>query len=366
MHKIKWAIPFVIIIAAGWWYIANRQPSPQNPGPPPVKIASPKKQKLVEWDEYTGRFRATERVEIRSRVSGYLQEIRFKDGQKVVQGDTLFVIDQRPFQIELERAEARFDLATKEYERTKGLRAASTASQQDLERRTQEFLEAKAALEEAKLNVEFSEVKSPITGRVSRHLVDAGNLIQGGGDNATLLTTVVEEDPIHFYFEANEQELLKYKRLDREGKRISSRDKARPVFVKLQDESSFEHKGHMDFVDNEIDQSTGSIQGRAIFENPNDEFIPGLFGRLRIAGSGEYEATIIPDEAIATNQSQKIVYMVNKDNIIEPRPVELGPLYKRKWRIIRSGITTEDKIVWSGLAKIRPGMKVSPQVTEAQ
>jgi RND family efflux transporter MFP subunit len=333
-------------------------------GAPPVTVSGPKLQTLTEWDEYTGRFSAVDRVEIRARVSGYLDEIRFTDGQDVKAGDVLFVIDQRPFRIALERAEARRDLAQKEYDRYKRLAQTSASSQQSLDERSQGLRDAKAALEEARLNMEFTEVKSPINGRVSRHLVDQGNLISGGDSGATLLTTVVSDNPIHFYFDASEQELLKYTRLDLEGKRVSSRDEAKPVFVKLQDEQDYVHKGKMDFVDNEIDRSTGSIQGRAILENDDGSLLPGLFGRLRLAGSGEYEAMLVPDEATATNQSQKIVFVVNAEDMVEPRPVVLGPLYEGKWRIVRSGIGPEDRIVWAGLAKVRPGMKVTPKPLE--
>jgi multidrug efflux system membrane fusion protein len=334
--------------------------------PPVVKIASPKKQLITEYDEYTGRFRATEKVEIRSRVSGYLQELRFKDGQKVEKGDTLFIVDQRPLKIALSKAQAAYDLANKELTRAKGLRTENVVSQQALERVNSAYLEAKSALDDAKLQLDFSEIKSPISGRVSRHLVDVGNLITGGTQEATLLTTVVALSPIHFYFEASEQDLLKYIRLGASGARATSREEAKPVQVKLQDETEFLHHGRMDFVDNEIDQATGSIQGRAIFDNKDEVLLSGMFGRLRIAGSGEYEALLIPDEAVATNQSQKIVFMVNAKNEVEPHPVELGGLHQgktatEKWRIVRSGLKASDKIIWSGLAKVRPSMIVKPQ-----
>jgi RND family efflux transporter MFP subunit len=349
--------------------------------PPVVKIASPKKQLITEYDEYTGRFRATEKVEIRSRVSGYLQEVRFKDGQKVAKGDTLFIIDQRPLKIALSKAQAAYDLANKELTRAKGLRTENVVSQQALERVSSAYLEAKSALDDAKLQLDFSEIKSPISGRVSRHLVDVGNLITGGTQEATLLTTVVALSPIHFYFEVSEQDLLKYIRyrigkikmariaegayVDYQTKKIMI-VKANPVQVKLQDETEFLHHGRMDFVDNEIDQATGSIQGRAIFDNKDEVLLSGMFGRLRIAGSGEYEALLIPDEAVATNQNQKIVFMVNAKNEVEPHPVELGGLHQgktatEKWRIVRSGLKDSDKIIWSGLAKVRPSMIVKPQ-----
>ena len=328
---------------------------------PPVTVSTPVRQSLTEWDEYTGRFQAVERVELRARVSGYLEDIRFTDGQKVKKGDILFVIDQRPFRIDLERARAAHDLAKKEYGRYQKLAKTSASSVQALDERQQQLREAKANLESAELNLEFTEIKSPIDGRVSRHLVDEGNLISGGDLAATLLTTVIADDPIHFYFDASEQDMLKYIRLDQEGKRTSSREEHRPVFVKLQDELEFAHEGKMDFVDNELDDSSGSLQGRAILANPDGMLLPGLFGRMRLAGSGEYEAMLVPDEAIGSNQTQKIVYVLNKENVIEPHPVQLGPLHERKWRIIRDGLKWDDRIVWAGVARVRPGMKVDPK-----
>lgn len=357
---------FLALCFVPFWLTACDDEDEKGSGALPVTVSSPKRETLTEWDEYTGRFRAVDRVEIRARVSGYLDEIRFTDGQKVKKGDVLFVIDQRPFKIDVERAEAAHDLAKKEYARYQRLAKTSASSQQALDERYQGLREAKANLEQAQLNLEFTEIKTPIDGRVSRHLVDKGNLISGGDIAATLLTTVVMDDPIHFYFDASEQDLLKYTRLDQEGKRVSSRDKSRPVYVKLQDEIEFSHEGKMDFVDNEIDDSSGSIQGRAILANENGVLLPGLFGRLRLAGSGEYEAMLVPDEAIGSNQSQKIVFIVNKENMVEPKPVQLGPLHNGKWRIIRDGLSWDDRIVWAGVARVRPGMKVEPKPLEGE
>jgi membrane fusion protein, multidrug efflux system len=366
--SFKIAVSSILVAATIYMFYSPNKAESKDAAPPPpsVKISAPLMQKITEYDEYTGRFEASQKVDIRSRISGYLQEVRFKDGQKVNKGDVLFVIDQRPLKIALERAKARFDLASKEYERAKSLQTDNVVSRAALDRVTAAYVEAKTALEDAKLNINFSEVKAPISGRVSRHLIDVGNLIEGGDQNAALLTTIVADQPIYFYFEASEQELLKYIRLDKEGKRVSSRDEAKPVEVKLQDETDFIHKGKMDFVDNQIDKNTGSIQGRAVFDNPDSVLISGLFGRLRIAGSDEYEAMLIPDEAVATNQNQKIVFMVNDKNIVEPRPIEIGGLHGDKWRIVKSGLQPTDKIIWSGLAKIRPNIPVTPQDITAQ
>ncbi len=367
-----------------WLLCGQNVANAQTPPAPVVKISAPKMQKIVELDEYTGRFEATKRVDIRSRINGYLQEIRFKDGQMVNKGQILFIIDQRPLKIALTRAQSRYDLASKELARAKGLRNGNVISQQALERVNNIYITDKSALEDAQLELDFSEIKAPINGRVSRHKVDVGNLISGGNENATLLTTIIAENPIHFYFEASEQDLLKYIRLSKQNNAHNNassnfRDGAKNVQVKLQDETEFSHDGNMDFVDNEIDKATGSIQGRAIFANKDATLVAGMFGRMRIAASDEYEAMLIPDEAIATNQNQKIVFIVNETNIVESRPVQLGGLHEdatlsqektqenssqqktimQKWRIVKSGLHPNDKIIWQGLAKVRAGMAVT-------
>ncbi len=337
---------------------------PAAGGPMPVKVAAPTLKKITEWDEYTGRFQARERVEIRARVSGYLENVNFTDGQIVAKDDILFVIDQRPFKIDVERAESSFDTANKEYERAQKLRKSSAISEEDLDNAFQSYREAKANLDEAKLNLEFTEVKSPIAGRMSRNLLDVGNLVSGADTGGTLLATVVATDPIDFYFEASEQDVLKYARLDIEGSRESSRTMKRPAYLKLQDEDDFSHEGVIDFVDNEIDRSTGTLQGRAVFTNKDDHFIPGIFGRLRIAGSGEYEATLVPEAVIGINQTQKFVYVVGKDNMVEARPVVTGPMQDGGMRVIREGLSATDQVITSGLTILRPGMPVTPQRAE--
>lgn len=326
-----------------------------------VEVSPPLREEIIEYDEYTGRFRASNRVEIRARVSGYLDEIRFKDGQRVKAGDVLFVIDQRPFRIALERAQAQYDIARKEFERYRKLRKTNAVSQQQLDERELRLREATAARDEALLNMEFTEVKSPIDGRVSRHRIDIGNLVTGGDMGAQLLTTVVTEDPIHFYVEASEKEILKYEQLAREGKRESSRNIRRKVAVKLINEDQFLHEGYIDFVDNEVDLNTGTIQGRAVLANPEGVLIPGIFGRMRIAGSGEYEAMLVPDRLIGTNQNRKFVYVVDDNNQVAMKPVETGPLHNEEYRVIRSGLSENDRIIQSGIARLRPGMAVNPQ-----
>ncbi|GLS27491.1 efflux RND transporter periplasmic adaptor subunit [Marinibactrum halimedae] len=325
-----------------------------------IKVGNPLQKSIVEWDEYTGRFKAVKEVEIRARVSGYLNEVLFKDGQLVEKGDTLFVIDQRPFQIALDSASAQYSLTQKEYERANKLRQTGATSQEELDRRIQELKVAQSALDSAKLDMEFTQVKAPISGRVSRDYVNVGNLVSGNVSNATLLTSIVAIDPIHFYFEASERNFLKYSRLDRSGGREGSRTKANPIEIKLQDETGYPHKGKMDFVENRLDQSTGTIQGRAIIPNPDGFLQPGLFGRARLLGSAEYTAILIPDVLISNDQAQKFVYVINDQNIVEMRSLELGPTYQEKWRIVRKGLVADDQIVARGIQRIRPGMKVTP------
>ncbi len=327
---------------------------------PEVTVATPAKRQITDWDEYIGRFQAIERVEVRARVSGYLESINFDDGQIVSEGDVLFVVDPRPFKIDLDRARAQYELAVKEYARAVDLRKKRAIAQEVLDRRAQERSVTKAALDEAELNLEFTEVKSPINGRVSRSAVDVGNLITGGSADASLLTTVVSLDPIHFYFQGSESDLLRYIRLDRAGERPRSSTNANPLHVRLQDEDNYDHRGHMDFVDNELDASTGTIEGRAIIPNPDGVLYPGLFGRARLLGSGQYEALLVPDEVIGTDQSRRFVMVVGAENTAEMRFIEPGTLQDDGLRVVRQGLSENDRVVINGLQRARPGMAVVP------
>ncbi len=334
--------------------------------PPEVIVATPLIKSIVDWDEYTGRFQAVERVEVRARVSGYLESIEFDDGQTVAQGDPLFVIDQRSFRIARDRAQAQYDLAVKEYDRAEELRSSRVIPQEEFDRRLQELKVAKASLDQAALDMEFTEVKAPISGRISTQEVDAGNLVIA---NETLLTTIVSQDPIHFIFEASERELLRYTRLDRSGQRPGSQDNPNPIFVKLYDEDEYVHEGYMDFVDNEVDLGTGTIQGRAILPNPGLVIYPGQTGRARLLGSGEYEAILVPDEVIGTDQSRKFVMVVGAENQAEMRFVTLGPLRDGGLRIIREGLVAGDRVIINGLQRARPGTLVTPvdgEITESE
>lgn len=364
----------VLLVALSTACVGESQEVNAPPPPPQVTVATPLQKPVVDWDEYTGRFLPVERVEVRARVDGYLDEIRFQDGEMVDKGDVLFVIDQRPFQIAVERvqaelrqAEAESRRAESEFNRFSQLRESQTVSEEEFEERRQNMFgnqarvqAARAAVDEAELNLQFTEVTAPISGRVSRDRVSVGNLISGGSTGATLLTTIVSLDPIHFYFEASESDLLKYTRLNNSGARPGSRNKPNPVEVRLLDEDEFLHRGQMDFVDNEVDLGTGTIEGRALFDNPDGVIEPGMFGRARILGSGEYQALLVPDAAIGTDQSRKFVYVIDAENQVEMRFVQLGPLQEGDLRVIREGLDKNDRVVISGIQRVRAGSPVSP------
>lgn len=348
------------------------------PPAPAVTVASPLAQKVRRWDEYTGRFEAIEQVEIRARVNGYLESTHFKDGQMVDKGDLLFTIDPKPFQLavdaakaELARARANAGLAGSEFTRAENLVQSNSTSRSNFDVRKTTFttsraavLAAEAALKSAELNLDWAYVRSPIKGRISDARVDTGALLAGAQNGATLLTTVVSVSPIHFVFEASEADYLRYARLNVAGARPSSRDTDNPVEVKLADEPTFAHKGKMDFVDNQLNNKTGTIRGRAIFENADGFLTPGMFGRLRL-WAGDYEGMLIPDAAILSDQTRKIVLVVNKDQVVEPRIVELGPI-EQGLRVIAKGLEPADQVIIQGLANpfVRPGVKVVPQSGE--
>ena len=346
----------------------------------PVEVSSPLVEKITEWDEYTGRFEASNRVEVRARVSGFLESVNFVDGQMVNKGDVLFTIDDRPFKIaldqangDLSQAQASLKTAQDNFERVESLRESGAVSIEEYDRRKQALEYAKASIQlsqarvdNAKLNLEFTRVTAPMAGLVSRDRVNEGNLIDGGSSNSTLLTTIVATSPIDFYFTGSESDYLRYVRLARNGERRSARSEGIPVFIKLQDEQDFVHEAKMDFVDNEIDISTGTIESRAVLENKDHLLEPGMFGKARIAGSAEHEAIMIPDEIIGTNQSIRFVYVLGEGNLVTTKNVTLGPLHSNGLRIIRDGISQEDKLITNNIQKIRQGIAVTPIETELQ
>jgi membrane fusion protein, multidrug efflux system len=364
---------FVTVAAGVVGGCDNKQASNAAPAPPSVTVSQPVQKSITEWDEYTGRFEALATVDVRARVSGFIDSIHFKDGQIVKQGDLLFVIDQRPYKLaveqakaDVERAQAKLEIATSDVERATPLVQSQTLTGREFDTRRSVQRDAAggvgsadAALKQAQLNLEWSEVRAPIGGRISDRRVDAGNLITGGPTGATLLTSIVTLDPIRFIFDGSEADFIRYLRLAAAGSRPSSRDVQNPVAVRLADEADYKHMGRMDFVDNVVNPKTGTIRGRAIFDNKDGLLTPGFFGRLRLFG-GNDDALLIPDSAIASDQASKIVFTVAADGTVGTKKVELGPIIDGL-RVVRSGLAPTDRIVIEGLARARPGQKVTAE-----
>ncbi|WP_407170669.1 efflux RND transporter periplasmic adaptor subunit [Bradyrhizobium sp. ORS 111] len=348
------------------------------PPPPPVTVAQPAKRIVTDWDEFTGRFEAMEEVQVRARVGGFVNSVEFKDGAIVHAGDLLYTIDPRPFEAvalqaegQLSDARAKAELAKRELDRGLSLVQTNAVSEQVVDQRRQALQAARAAetqaegvLKAAQLNIEFTHVLAPITGRVSRHLVTPGNLVQGSEGGATLLTSIVSLDPIYIYFDVDEATYQRNSKLWFEGKRPSSRDTPNPVQVALTGETKPSHEGKMDFLDNRLDVSTATLRSRAIIPNKDLSILPGQFGRVRIIGSSPYEALLIPDAAVVTDQSRKIVFVVKDDDTVEARPVVLGPL-DEGLRVIREGLKAEDRVIVDGIQRARVGAKVTPQTAKA-
>lgn len=349
-----------------------------SPAPPQVVAVAPTVKKITEWDEYTGRFTAVESVQVRARVSGYLTAIHFKDGQLVKEGDLLFTIDQRPFklavastQADVGAAEAALEFARQELSRAAALRPSQTVPERLYDERASgvrqaeaRVLTAKAALDRALLDLEFTEIRAPVSGRIDSHKVDVGNLIGGGGIDATVLTDIVSLDPIHVVFDVDQNAYLKYVRAARNGTRPSSREAPNPVQIALPDDKGFPHSGTMDFLSNQVDRASATVRARAIVSNQDLVFTPGLFARVKLIASGAYDAVLIPDEAIATDQASRVVYVV-KNGKAELRNVTLGPIVDGL-RVIRTGITPSDVVVTSGLQRIRAGQEVAISSTPSE
>lgn len=350
----------------------------QQAGPPPtpVTVAPPTKRTVTDYDEYVGRFIAVNSVEVRARVSGYLDSVDFKDGQLVKDGDLLFTIDKRPFQNAVAQARATLaaaqsNLAFTEADYTRGqqLVKEKTITDQTFEQRSQAFRNARAAVSgaeaqvrTAELDLEFTELRAPIPGRIGDRRVTPGNLVTGGtGGNTTLLATIVSTDPIYFEFTFDEASYLRYERNAGTGADIASRGASVPVGLKLIDEKDFSHDGRMDFVDNVIDRTSGTIRGRAVFANANGVFTPGMFGRVRVPATSPYEALLVPDTAIGSEQARKYVLVVDAQNKTVQKYVTLGQLIDGKLRVIKEGLAADDKVIVNGIARVRPGQAVAPQ-----
>lgn len=344
------------------------------PAAPAVTVSAPLQREVTEWNEYTGQFAATESVEIRARVSGYLTEIHFEDGQFVKAGDLLFVVDQRPFEIALASAQAqvtqqtaRLDLANQQLKRAAELRQRDVVSADTYDQRMAEVRQATGALEaaqaavrSAQLDLEFSRITAPMSGHISRHLVSIGNLVFGGaGGTTTLLTTIVATDPIYCVFDISESDLLGYQRAAARGQLKLAGTDTLPLQARLFDEKSWTLRGQLNFVENQVDPGSGTLRVRAVFPNPESRIIAGQFARLRAAASNPHQALLVPDSAVVQDQSRKLLMVVGGDGTVEPRVVELGPL-SDGLRVIRSGITATDRVIINGTMRARPGAKVTP------
>jgi membrane fusion protein, multidrug efflux system len=369
------ALPLIVLALAACSKASEQAAAPP---PPAVTVATPTVRTVTDWDEFVGRFEAINQVQIRARVGGFVDSIDFKDGAFVKAGDLLYVIDPRPYtatllqaQGQLADAKAKVDLAERELARAAELVRTNAVSEAVVDQRRQQsqaahaaVLQAEGALKRAELDVSFTNVTAPIAGRISRHLVSVGNLVQGGEAGATVLTSIVSMDPIHIYFDMDEATYLKNNRLWHEGRRPSSRETPNAVQIMLSGETKPSHEGNMDFVDNRLDVATGTLRGRAVVPNTDLSILPGQFARIRVIGSAPYDALLLPDTAITNDQSRKIVFVVNKDNTVEMRPVTLGPL-DQGLRVIREGITKDDRVVVDGLQRARVGAKVTPQAAKS-
>lgn len=337
----------------------------QAPLPPTVTVAPVEQKEIVEWSDFTGRTEPVDSVEIRPRTSGYIQEVRFQSGQLVKKGDVLFVIDPRWNQAVFDQRKAEYEQAQSEADRTDKLLANNAISVEEAGARKSRAEVAKAALDSARLDLEFTEVRAPIDGRVSRALLTEGNYVSGAAGSASLLTTIVSVGPIYVYADIDEDTLLKFNELVAAKKLGVSDDGKIPVELQLADESNFPHTGYIESFDNRLDPNTGSILLRAVFPNRDDRIVPGLFARIRIPLSERHPALLVDERAIGTDQAQKFVLTLTATNTVQYQAVELGPLVDGE-RIVRSGLAAGEKIVVNGLSHVRPGMPVTPQEEIAQ
>ncbi len=357
---------------------ANKGAQGGAPPPPQVSVAKPVQKLVTDHDEYVGRFVALDFVEVRARVSGYLEKIHFKDGQLVKEGDLLFTIDRRPFEATLaqakaavEQAKANLAFAESDLKRGESLRTGTTITQQALDQRLQASRVASAAvtsqdaaLQQAELDLSFTELKAPVSGRIGDRRVSIGNLVSGGASGSTtLLATIASIDPIRFEFTMDEASYLRYLRMAGDAASGADRGMTLPVRLKLIDEDGYTHEGKIDFVDNAIDRSSGTIRGRALFANADGKLTPGMFGRIQIATTAPTAALLVPDAAIATEQVRKFVYVLDKDNVATPKYVTPGQLIGNL-RVVQ-GLEPTDTLIVNGLMRVRPGLKVAPQEVPA-
>lgn len=343
---------------------------PPAPPPPSVTVAKPVARKIIEHNEYTGRMAAIENVSVRPRVSGYITQIPFKEGNLVKKDDLLFVIDPRPYQAaldqaagQLKQAQAQKELSDRNFGRAQTLQATKVSSKEEFDQaataRNQgdaQVATAQAAVDAAKLNLEFTQIKSPIDGRVSREQVTVGNLV---ANDTTVLTNIVSVDPIYAYADVDERAVLAYQKLTAEGKVKSARDSRVPVSVALAGETGFPHRGDIDFIDNQINAATGTLSVRGKFSNADGNLLSGMFVRMQIPVSGEEDALLISDRAVGSDQGQKFVYVLTGDKV-DQRPVTLGPVIDGL-RVVTRGLKADDQVIINGLMKVRPGAQVKAE-----
>jgi RND family efflux transporter MFP subunit len=353
--------------------LASAQGGPAQPPPPPVTVAKPVVKDIVERTDFIGRFEAIDQVDIRARVSGYLDKVHFQDGTFVKAGDLLFTIDPRPYRNALEQSQSavtssqvRLEFAQSDLDRAEQLRRTGNIPDQLFDQRRQAFLTAKAeldraqaALRQAQLDVEFTQIKSPLSGRISRKLVSEGNLVNA---NETVLTNVLSLDPIQFYFDVDERSFLAFSRQTHGGTNTSANGETNEVVLTLTDERLGQRKGQLDFVDNRLDAASGTIRVRAVFENKDRFLTPGLFGRVTVGASDPYRGILLPDEAIGSDQDRRVVYVLGENNVVNLKPIRIGPRIDG-YRVIRDGLIGNETVVVNGLVRVRPGAPITPQMT---
>jgi multidrug efflux system membrane fusion protein len=352
------------------------EPAEQASAPPPpaVTVAKPVVKEIVEDDEFTGRFEAVSEVDIRARIGGYLQTVEFVDGQIVQEGDLLFTIDSRPIQTaltesraELDSAQAGLTNAQAELERAEQLLQSGNISVQTVDERRLVFRAAqarvnatKAAVARGELDMEYTQIRAPLTGRIDRTFLTAGNLVEA---NSTVLTTIVSTDPIYFYFDVDERSYLAYARDARERGTNLQEGSGLPVEISLADGGDTPFDGSLDFSENRLDPASGTMRVRAVVPNPDLVLLPGLFGQVNLPGSLPYRGILLPDEAIASDLDRRIVYVVDDQGTVSPKLVTLGPRIDG-YRVIREGLTGDETVVIAGLMRVRPGVTVSPELVE--